>query len=234
MLDNAFEALKTFDWGTDLTALAPIDEAVTAAHGKADLTADLENRLLAALKGDLSRDARDYLCRKLAIIGTTAAVPVLAGLLESENSSHMARFALERIPAPVAAQALREALPRVNGNLKIGVISSLGGRRDPAAVQALRGLLRENVAAIARASALARGALGSVEAATALQAFLATASGDKQVAVDALLACGEALLAGNRKAEAMSIYKSLAGEKQPRLVRLAATRGILTCSGRQA
>jgi HEAT repeat protein len=234
MLDNAFEALKTFDWGTDLAALAPIDEAVTAAHGKADLRADLEHRLLAALKNEISRDARDYLCRKLANVGTAAAVPVLAALLESEQSSHMARFALERIPAPEAAQALRQALGRVNGNLKIGVISSLGGRRDVAAVGALAGLLRENDAAIARAAAMALGAIGSVEAATALTAFLATGAGDKRPTVDALLACGEALLAGNRKAEALSIYKSLAGEKQPRLVRLAATRGILTCSGRQA
>jgi HEAT repeat protein len=233
MLDNAFEALKTFDWGTDLAVVAPIEEAVAAAHGKTDLTADLENRLLAALTSDLARDARDYLCRKLAIIGTAAAVPTLAGLLLSETNSHMARFALERIPAPEAAQALREALGRVNGNLKIGVISSLGGRRDVAAVGALAGLLRENDAAIARAAALALGAIGSVESAAALTAFLATPGGDKRSAVDALLACGEALLAANRKSDALSIYKSLAGEKQARIVRLAATRGILSCSGRQ-
>jgi HEAT repeat protein len=233
MLDNAFEALKTFDWGTDLAVVAPIEEAVTAAHGKTDLTADLENRLLAALKSDLARDARDYLCRKLAVIGTAAAVPTLAGLLGSEENSHMARFALERISAPEAAQALREVLGRVNGNLKIGVISSLGGRRDVAAVGALAGLLRENDVAIARAAALALGAIGSFEAATALTAFLGTPGGDKQAAVDALLACGEALLAANRKADALSIYKSLASEKQARLVRLAATRGILACSATQ-
>ena len=30
MLDNAFEALKNFDWGTDLGALAPIEDAAVA------------------------------------------------------------------------------------------------------------------------------------------------------------------------------------------------------------
>ena len=50
------EALKTFDWGTDLAVVAPIEEAVTAAHGKPDLSHDLENRLVAALKGEISRD----------------------------------------------------------------------------------------------------------------------------------------------------------------------------------
>ncbi len=33
MLDQAFEALKTYDWGTDRKALDPIDDAVVATHG---------------------------------------------------------------------------------------------------------------------------------------------------------------------------------------------------------
>src|SRR5262245_10621661 len=103
MLDNAFEALTKLDWGTNLSALAPIDDAVSASHDKPDDRQQLENRLVAALKGNLSRDAQDYVCRKLAIVGTAAAVPVLAGLLVNKDSSHMARFALERNPAPEAA-----------------------------------------------------------------------------------------------------------------------------------
>ena len=77
------------------------------------------------------------MCRKLTIVGTAASVPALAGLLGDKDHSHMARYALERIPAPEAGQALREALARLSGNLKIGVISSLGLRRDAAAVSAL-------------------------------------------------------------------------------------------------
>jgi HEAT repeat protein len=234
MLDTAFEALKTFDWGTDLAVVAPIEEAVTAAHGKPDLSQELESRLVAALKGEISRDAQDYLCRKLAIVGTAAAVPTLAGLLQNEKNSHMARFALERIPAPEAAKALRDALPRVSGKLRIGVISSLGGCRDTAAVAALGSLLRDRDAAAARAAAIALGAVGNVESATALTAALQAGIGNKQAAVDALLACAESLLAGNKKADAMSIYKSLAGDKHARLVRLAATRGILACASGQA
>ena len=36
MLDEAFAALKQYDWGTDRAPLVPIDEAVAAAHGNAD------------------------------------------------------------------------------------------------------------------------------------------------------------------------------------------------------
>src|SRR4029079_16929930 len=126
MLANAFEALKTYDWGTDMATLTPIEEAVVAAHGVAKATADLENQLIAALKEAMSRDAHDYVCRKLSIIGTAASVPALAALLSHADRSHMARYALQRIHAPEAGDALRKALSQLNGNLKIGVIGSLG------------------------------------------------------------------------------------------------------------
>src|SRR5579859_5094121 len=139
MLDDAFEALKTYDWGTDRAAVAPIEAAVAAAHGKAGERQDLEKRLLAALQSDISRDAKGFVCRMLTLVGGVSAVPVLAGLLGDEYLSHMARYALERIPLPEAAQALREALPKLSGKLKIGLISSLGSRRDGSAVTALSG-----------------------------------------------------------------------------------------------
>jgi hypothetical protein len=49
MLDTAFEALKKFDWGSDLATLAPIEDAVIAAHEKPDARQELENRLIAAI-----------------------------------------------------------------------------------------------------------------------------------------------------------------------------------------
>jgi HEAT repeat protein len=184
------------------------------------------------LKSEISRDAKDYVCRKLTIVGTAAAAPTLAELLGNEDHAHMARFALERIEAPVAGQALRDALPKLNGKLKIGVISSIGARRDSLAVPALGGLLKDPDAAVARAAAIALGNISSGEAAKALQSAGSSEEQARQTLVDAQLCCAEALLAENRKADALAIYKSLAGEQQSKLVRLAATRGILACAGK--
>ena len=44
MLDTAFEALKKFDWGSDLAALNPIEDAAIAAHEKPEVGKDLESR----------------------------------------------------------------------------------------------------------------------------------------------------------------------------------------------
>jgi HEAT repeat protein len=234
MLDNAFEALKKHDWGTDLGALNPIEDAVVAAHGKPDVTKDLESRLLAALSSDISLDARDYICRKLAVIGTAACVPVLAGLLKSKEASHMARFALERIPVPQSGEALRDALQQTSGAVKVGVISSLGSRRDTAAVAPLSKLLKDSDASVARSAALALGMIGTADAAKELQSALASAGSNSASIIDAILECAESMLSGGKQAEASAIYKSFAQENQPRLVRLAATRGLLACASKQA
>jgi HEAT repeat protein len=234
MLADAFESLKKLDWGTDLSALAPIEDAVIASHGDANASQDLESRLIAALSGDLSRDAHGYVCRKLAIVGTAAAVPALAGQLGNKEHSHMARYALERINAPEAGAALRDALGTTNGNQKIGVIGSLGSRRDAAAFAPLGKLIRTDDPAVARAAVLALGAIGTAESAAVLQNALPAANGDRQSVIDALLSCAEALLASDKHADAMGIYNSLSGEQQPRLVRLAATRGLLACARKQS
>lgn len=234
MLDTAFEALKKFDWGSDLAALNPIEDAAIAAHEKPEVGKELESRLAAALQSELSLDAQEYVCRKLAMVGTAAAVPRLAALLVKKEISHMARFALERIPATEASQALRDALPKVSGLVKIGIISSVGARRDAAAVATLAGLLKDSDPATARAAALALGTIGSAESAAALQAAQKAATGNPLTLIDALLSCAEAMLASNQLADASAIYKAFDQASQPRLVRLAAARGLLACASKQA
>ena len=231
MLDTAFEALKTYDWGTDPSVLSPIDEAIVATHGDLAARRELENRLAAVLKTDVSRDAKDVVCRKLMVIGTAESVSVLAELLTDESLSHMARYALERIPAPEAAAALRDALPKVQGELKVGVIGSLGVRQDPNSISALASLLTDADAMVARAAAYALGDMRTAAAAKALAA--STPSHDAESAVtDASLACAEGLLADGKKLEALTIYKRYASGEQPKHVRLAATRGVLACAGK--
>jgi HEAT repeat protein len=233
MLDKAFDALKTYDWGKERKDLNPIDDAAIASRGDAAARKELETRLAAVLKTDVTRDAKDYVCRKLMAIGTAASVPALAELLPDKDLSHMARFALERIPAPEAAKAMRDALPKLSGPQKIGTIGSLGVRRDTASVPALAALVNDADAALARAAAYALGDIRTAEAAKALAEAKPSGEQAKSAATDASLACAEGLLADGKKAEALAVYKLFAGEDRPKHVRLAATRGMLACAGRK-
>lgn len=232
MLDKAFEALETYDWGQDPKMLQPIDDAIVAAHGDADASRQLENRLAETLNTDPSYDAKQYVCRKLMVVGTAASVPLLAGLLPDEKLSHMARYALERIPAAEAAEALRNALPELSGALKIGAIASLGVRQDEAAVPLLAELLGDTDTAVAQAAAHGLGAIRSAESAKALSEGKPSAEA-KFASADAKLACAEAFLADGKSKDALALYKGLVGADQPKHVKLAATRGMLACAGQK-
>lgn len=232
MLDQAFEALKSYDWGQDPKVLAPIEEAIVATHGDDAGRVQLEKRLVESLGTELSFDAKQFLCRKLMIVGTAASVPALAALLGDEKLSHMARYALERIPAPEAAAALRDALPNLPASLKVGVISSLGVRQDEAAVPLLAKLLNDSDPAVAQSAAHGLGAIRSAQAAKALTGGSPNPEAESAV-TDAVLACAEALVADGKSKEALVIYKGLIGGERPKHVKLAATKGMLACAGKQ-
>jgi HEAT repeat protein len=231
MLDDAFEALKTFDWGADNAPLKPIDEAVSATGDDAAATAELESRLAAVLGTDAPRNAKDYVCRKLMVIGTAASAPALGKLLGDADNAHMARYALERIPAPEALQTLRDALAGLTGALKIGVISSLGGRRDAESIPSLTQLLGDGDAAVARAAAIALGHIRSAAAGKSLAGAKPADAETNLAAIDGQLACAESLLAEGKKADALAIYQRFANQELPSHIRLAATRGMLAAAG---
>ena len=232
-LDAPFSSLEAYDWGADAVFFKAIDDAVIAAHGDATIRTELEKRLSAILSGGASRAAKEYACRKLSMIGTASSVPALAALLPQKDHSHMARFALERIDSSEAADALRKAFTTLDGNLRLGMMSSLAARRDTASVPLVAALLGgDEKTAIAAADAL--GIIGGEASAKALAAAASSASGRKARAItDARLVCAEKLLADGKRADAIAIYRAIeasaAGKAAEKPALLAAKRGIVAC-----
>jgi len=247
MSDKAFEALNTYDWGVEPKVLAPIDEAVIKTRGDAAARAELEAHLAAELQSSAPRAAKDYACRQLRTIGTASSVPALAALLPDPDLSHMARYALERIPDPAASAALREQLPKVSGKLKIGIISSLGTRGEDLAaapatgpfgflhgahhggtVPLLRTLLTDSDPAVAKAAIHALGVVGTPAASQALASAQST-PGTQTAIAHATLACAEKLLAAGKKREAKADYERLLKNPPSKLIQSAADRGVQAC-----
>jgi len=230
-LDKAFEALKTYDWGTDPNTVKAIDEAIITTHGDAAARKDLEGRLVLVLKSEAPRAAKDVACRALKTIGTANSVPVLATLLPDEKLSHMARYALERIAGPEAGQALRTALTKATGKLKVGIISSLGVRGEEASVTALQALLADGDAAVAQAAAHALGDIGSP---TAAKALISAKAGDatKGAIADASMQCAEHLLAAKNKTAAKATYDKVLAGTPSKAVKTAATLGLQACGAK--
>ena len=93
------------------------------------------------LKSGATQEEKAAACRQLARVATKQSVPTLASLLGDEKLSHMARYAMETIPDPSVDEALRDALGKLKGRPLLGVIGSLGVRRDAKAVDAIAKLL---------------------------------------------------------------------------------------------
>ncbi len=230
-VDQAFDALKTYDWGADPATLKPINQAIIATHGDTAAREALERRLVDALTGGISRSAQDSVCRRLRVVGTTRSIKALAALLPAEGTSHIARYALERIPDEKATVALRDALPQVSSKLKPGIIGALGVRRDSRSIEAISKFLGDSDMQVARAAAQSLGLIGTPAAAKELSRFAKNASANMKIPVaDACLICAERLLADGDKSGAIALYEQLRGDDQPTHVKIAAMKGMLTAT----
>lgn len=230
-LQELLEKVKTYDWGQSRLALTEVSETVKKAHGNKAELAKVEKSLLGVLDSEATLAGKQFVCRELSIIGTEQSVPTLAQMLADEKTSDVARYALERIPGSAVDEALRGSLEKAKGNTKIGIINSLGQRRDKGAVGALSGLLGGPDEAVAAAAAAALGQIADSQAAAALAGAKDKTSGKVQLVVlDAYLKCADQLVAGGQKAQALAIYKELQKEGMPKPIRTAALTGMLNAT----
>jgi HEAT repeat protein len=231
-MDKAMAALKTFDWSGNRDALEPILDAIVRAHSDPEALGRIETALLACLTGQTPRPGKEFICRQLAVMGSDRAVPVLGKLLVEAETADMARYALERLPGDAASQMLREALVKTKGTLRLGIVDSLGQRRDRGACQALAALLEGPDAALTQAAAAALGRIANGRARQALAAAKDRVPVTCRMSVlDAYLRCADALLARGRAAQAQAIYTELSGPSMPRAIQIAAKRGERNAKG---
>ena len=104
---------------------------------------------------DSSEFAKAKACQRLAVVGDESAVPALSTLLGDSKLSHYARTALEPMSGTSVDRALLEALATVEGALLVGVVNSIGVRRDPEALTALARLRHSEDSEIAAAATAA-------------------------------------------------------------------------------
>lgn len=164
-------------------------------------------------------------CQRLAVIGTAEHVPALAALLADENLNLYGRFALEAIPDPAVDEALRAAAGTLQGRQLVGVINSIGVRRDAQALSLLAGLADHADRAVASAAAHAIGQLGTVEAAARLTEALGRESPVKRCLGDSALACAERLATAGKQADAVALYQAVAQAAVPQYMQIGALDG---------
>lgn len=109
------------------------------------------------------------LCKKASLTGDVKLVAVVEPLLTDPDLSHPARFVLERLSAPDAGKALRNALTKTKDPLLLsGILGSLGKRSEAENVSAIAPFLLHENDDVVRTAAFALGKQGTGAAADLL------------------------------------------------------------------
>ena len=191
-----------------------------------------EDQLIKKLQSDAPQEEKAAACRQLAVVGGAASIPALEALLADPALSHMARYALESSVEASAGAALRRALGQLKDKPRIGVIGSLGVRRDAQAVEGLSALLDDPDELTRSAAARALGSIGTPAATQALLKALNQAEPARRgPAAEGLLRAAEALLRGGDRAGAGAIYDAIGASKSPHPIPAAALRGSVISRG---
>jgi hypothetical protein len=135
--------IAKLEWGGDRTHASTIQTRITDAD--VSQYPALEKKLLAVLADkNCTEVARDFVCRMLRLVGSSACVPALAKLLEDEKSADNARYALQTIPGFEVDAALRAALTILKGRAKAGLIGTLSARGDRDAQSAIKAIAADS------------------------------------------------------------------------------------------
>jgi len=191
-----------------------------------------QQQLIAVLQSDAPPAEKAITCKRLAVYGTEAAVPALAPLLADKALASWARIALEVIPGPAADEALRQATKNVQGRLLVGVINSIGVRRDAQAVDVLAERLKDSDEEVASAAAVALGRIGGEQAAEELMPALAEAPANVRSAVaEGCILCAEWFLSHDKAVFGIRFYDAVRQANVPKQRILEATRGAILARG---
>jgi len=196
-----------------------------------------EQQFIGVLQSGASPQEKDAACVRLKRIGTAQSVPALAALLPDQDLSQSARYALESMPAPEAGRALLEALDKTTGLIEMGIIQSLGQRRETGAAPRLIKLLADADPNVAGAVAASLGRIGGADAITALQAALPKSQElvVRAAILQALLRIADQQLrASTRPGSAFKLFEWIDKTASEDHIRVAACRGMIRSAGRRA
>jgi len=234
-LNSLLAQVASYHFGQDRLALVKLGDWIRDAAATPSLCREAEIRLLSYLKSNATLASKDFVCRQLSLVGTEASTSQLAAMLLTPETSDMARYALERIPGDSVNGALRRGLAETGGKERIGIINTLGVRRDAAAVAVLKVLLRDGDAATSGAAAAALGTIATLPALAVLSEARPRATGIQlDQILDATQTCAARLTStGNREA-AWKVYQELNRPDQPTMTRIGALRGMVSIGGEKA
>ncbi len=231
-IDRLLEKISEYKYGKSREPVTELTDIIRDSYDSPEALRKIEARLVEFLQSDATLDSKQKICRRLSIIGTEQSAEVLGDMLTKPATSDMARYALERIPGEKIDKVLRAALENTAGKVRVGIINTIGERRDEKAVDELAKEAKSQDPMVSTAAMVALGKIGGERAARILDDVKShVRPKEHRVWADAYLMCADSLLPGGKKDEAGDIYQQLYSEDEPLPIRIAALRGLMHVEG---
>tara|TARA_B100000212_G_scaffold289522_2_gene230837 strand:- start:10807 stop:12273 length:1467 start_codon:yes stop_codon:yes gene_type:complete len=144
----------------DLEVLVSDATAPVRANGASKITDDL---LYALDQNDIPVEAKKYILRQLARVGTSKAVSPLAQIMMARDKrlAEEARAAIESIRGSKASDALKVAYGKMNTEGKLNILKSLALRGESSSVRFIANELDNSSESISVTAAWALGEIGN-------------------------------------------------------------------------
>ncbi|MCX7045623.1 MAG: PmoA family protein [Candidatus Sumerlaeota bacterium] len=229
--DDALKAIAQYKLGQSRQAVLAFEYLVSASAPDPAKRKALAEKMVAMLgKNDVTPDCKKILCWQLSLVASSSEIPALIALLGDKDLGFFARFALERMPGEEVSTALDNALITAKGEMAVGVINSLGERRDAKSLALIAGRLQDADAQVANAAVEALAKIGTYEAVMILRGQYDT-SPTTSVA-SAWLQSAERFRADGARGdkqvtELTAAYEYLSARRMPPHVRIAAFPGLV-------
>ncbi len=227
-LETILEELAIYEYGKNEDILFGLREYIQTHKNDSAMRKQCEIQLLEFLESDASLAGKMAVCRQLRLIGSQRSIAVLEKMLYKNDTSDMARYALERIPGSEPDKALLRCLRSNTRHNTIGIVSSLGQRGALSAVPELSRLLKNSDISVAVAAVKALGWIGGDEAAGVLfEALINEKEEMRFQAATSVLQCADKFQVLNQPLKAIDIYKKMMDSQFSPPIRQAALKGLL-------
>ena len=167
--DELLSKIKTYDYGQSRENLSQLKESIYSALDSPETLKEFQSQMIDFLESDATFASKQFVCEQLSIIGDEYAATALVDLLQDSKTANIARFALERIPGEKVERALRKELSESSGMTKVGIINTLGQRRDRKAVKQLGNCVNDTDEQVAVATIEALGNIADENSAKILK-----------------------------------------------------------------
>jgi HEAT repeat protein len=227
-LEQLFDTAAQYRSGQSMQPLRRIEQAIRQSAADSALRKQIELGLIRLLDPASTLEAKEFACQQLAIVGSEASLPGLAGLLRDESTAALACRALSTHPSPKATEILREGLVLLRGPARVQAANILGDRQDSAAVKLLIQLAADTDLATAQAAVLALGKIADPPARDAMVNLRKQPKPELAGAVtEASMNAAEKLATSGDAAAARAIYAELVDASNPANVRRGAFEALL-------